>query len=524
MTLPPTLLRAAEYVRMSTDLQCYSIANQQACLHAYAAEHQLTIVRTYTDGGRSGLRLSRREGLQQLLADVIGGNAPFEVILVYDVSRWGRFQDADEAAHYEFLCRRAGKQVVYCAEPFDNDGSPMASIVKGLKRVMAGEYSRELSDKVFRGQARRASLGFHVGARAAYGLRRMIIDQHGQPRGLMEFGQRKALQSDHVILVPGPEEEVTTVRQVFRWFLDDGCNYQQIADRLNHARTPPPAGLRYWSRYQVKGMLSNEKYVGTMVYNRTSSRLATARIHNPPSAWVRVPQAFVPLIAAAEFDEARLRRADNPRKHRRKDLIAHLRQVLAQHGYLSGTLLRRLKSGPAPETYVKHFGSIDAALAAAGYDRAQDPRASARRHATTRQRMNACVPWLMRALVKAGWPVERISLSSLSVNQRVRVTVTIPTVIAGRSGKQLWLDKRAAAVVALDVPGPADLGPCLILDPARFPRRTLQLSTPLQFERVSSMRCAQEDIVHRLRQVLDQRDENFGADMTASVASKVPGR
>lgn len=509
MPASSSLLRAAEYVRMSTEMQCYSIANQQACLHTYAAQHDLTIGRTYADGGRSGLRLARRTGLQQLLADVSSGNAPFEFILVYDVSRWGRFQDVDESAHYEFLCRRAGKCVIYCAEPFSNDGSAMAAIIKGLKRVMAGEYSRELSDKVFRGQTRRASLGFHVGARAAYGLRRMIIDKTGEPRGLMEFGQRKALQSDHMILVPGPEDEVVTVRQVYRWFIDDGDNYQQIADRLNHARIPPPAGVRYWTRYQIKGILSNEKYVGTMLYNRTSSRLATPRIHNPPSAWVRVPQAFTPLITASEFDEARLRRAENPRKHRRKDLISHLQRVLGEHGYLSGTLLRRLKTGPAPETYVKHFGSIDAALAAAGYDRTRDPRPSARRHTATRRAMHDHVPWLAQALSHDGWAVERTSLSSLQVGQRHRVTVTIPTEITGRAGVQLWLDKRAAVVVAFEMPDPSGEGTCLVLDPAQLPSRTLQLSTARQFDRVAALRCTQGEIVDRVRQILERPHGHF---------------
>lgn len=45
-------------------------------------------------------------------------------------------------------CRRAGIQVAYCAEQFENDGSPVSTIVKGVKRAMAGEYSRELSAKV----------------------------------------------------------------------------------------------------------------------------------------------------------------------------------------------------------------------------------------------------------------------------------------------------------------------------------------------------------------------------------------
>ena len=76
---------------------------------------------------------------------------------------WGRFQDADESAYYDYICRRAGIQVTYCAEQFENDGSPVSTIVKGVKRAMAGEYSRELSAKVFVGQCRLIELGFRQG-------------------------------------------------------------------------------------------------------------------------------------------------------------------------------------------------------------------------------------------------------------------------------------------------------------------------------------------------------------------------
>jgi hypothetical protein len=69
----------------------------------------------------------------------------------------GRFQDTDEAAHNEFVCKSAGIPVHYCAETFGNDGSLPSSIMKALKRAMAGEYSRELSVKVFAGQKRPAS-------------------------------------------------------------------------------------------------------------------------------------------------------------------------------------------------------------------------------------------------------------------------------------------------------------------------------------------------------------------------------
>ena len=143
--------RAAQYVRMSTIHQRYSIENQAAAIAAYAARYNLNIVRTYRDYGLSGLKIKKREGLKQLITDVCAGRADFSRVLVYDVSRWGRFQDVDESAHYEFLCRQAGIMVEYCAEQFDNDGSLLSSIMKNLKRVMAAEFSRELSAKVHAG-------------------------------------------------------------------------------------------------------------------------------------------------------------------------------------------------------------------------------------------------------------------------------------------------------------------------------------------------------------------------------------
>jgi DNA invertase Pin-like site-specific DNA recombinase len=171
--------RAAQYLRMSTEHQQYSTENQGDRIRDYAERHDIEIVRTYADEGKSGLSIGGREGLRRLLDDVRTRKVDFELILVYDVSRWGRFQDADESAHYEFQCKQANIKVVYCAEQFDNDGSPVATIVKGVKRAMAGEYSRELSAKVFAGQCRLIELGFRQGGAAGFGLRRVLLDQSG---------------------------------------------------------------------------------------------------------------------------------------------------------------------------------------------------------------------------------------------------------------------------------------------------------------------------------------------------------
>ena len=116
-------LRAAQYVRVSTDQQKYSIENQAAAIAAYAARRNISIVSTYSDQVEAAFELVGRNGLQQLIQDVQLDRADFDCILVYDISRWGRFQDVDESAYYEFICKRAGIIVHYCADEFENDGS-----------------------------------------------------------------------------------------------------------------------------------------------------------------------------------------------------------------------------------------------------------------------------------------------------------------------------------------------------------------------------------------------------------------
>ena len=198
--------------------------------------------------------------------------ADFTAILVYDVSRWGRFQDADESAYYEYICKRAGISVQYCAEQFENDGSPVSTIVKGVKRAMAGEYSRELSAKVFTGQCRLIELGFRQGGPAGYGLRRMLVDQNGSPKGELARGEHKSIQTDRVTLVPGPEEEIEVVRGIYEAFVKEAKPETEIAAALN-ARGILTDLRRPWTRGTVHQILINEKYIGTNVWNRASFKL-----------------------------------------------------------------------------------------------------------------------------------------------------------------------------------------------------------------------------------------------------------
>jgi DNA invertase Pin-like site-specific DNA recombinase len=230
----------------------------------------------------------------------VSGQADFTTILVYDVSRWGPFQDTDESAHFEFICRKAGVAVEYCAEEFQNDGSALGAFVKSIKRVMAAEYSREFSAKVARAQARFARLGFHQGGTAGFGLRRMLVDRDGVPKCMLKVGETKHLHDDRVILVPGPKEEIKIVRKIFRMYNEQGFSPTRIAQILNKQGYRTERG-NYWGDDGVRGLLRCERFIGNHIYNISLYRLGQKRILDRKEQWVRIKGAIKPIIKTNDF-------------------------------------------------------------------------------------------------------------------------------------------------------------------------------------------------------------------------------
>lgn len=366
-----TRVRAAQYVRMSTEHQQYSTENQRDAIAEYANAKGFEIVKTYADDGKSGLRIEGRDSLRQMLTDVQGGNPGYSTILVYDVSRWGRFQDSDESAYYEYACKRAGIHVEYCMEQFANDGSPVSTIIKSVKRAMAGEYSRELSNKVFKGQCRLIQLGYRQGGPAGFGLRRMLIDQSGAAKGVLKRGEQKSLQTDRVVLVPGPEEELRVVRHVYRLFVKEGKSEKIIAEALN-ASSVPSGCDRPWTRSMVHQMLTNEKYIGNNIYNRVSFKLKKKRVHNPPEMWVRADGAFESAIDQESFFTARGIIQERHRSFTDEEMLARLKTLLAVHPDLSGALIDATDGMPSSSVYRHRFGSLVNAYRLAGYTPERD--------------------------------------------------------------------------------------------------------------------------------------------------------
>lgn len=363
MSTPP--VNAAVYLRMSTERQVYSVEHQRLHLTAFASARGYSIVREYADEGKSGLDIKGRAGLRALIQDVEAGAPGFSTVLVYDVSRWGRFQDVDESAHYEYVCRSAGVAVIYCAEPFVNDDSPMASLIKSIKRTMAAEYSRELSAKVFNAQSKFIAMGFKQGGSAGYALRRVVVGPDGTVKHELRYGERKGATSDRVIFVKGPDAEIAVLGKIYSMYIDHRLSDTEIARRLNADGVTSEFG-RPWTPWLVHSVLTNEKYLGNLVFNRGSFKLQQKAVHNPESMWVRLDAAFDPPLDAVTYHHAQAERARRQARPDKAALLQKIREVQAAHGKVTTTLLTKYVNSTMPKLLARHFGTITHAYQLAG--------------------------------------------------------------------------------------------------------------------------------------------------------------
>lgn len=422
---------------MSTENQKYSTDNQSAAIRRYAQQRGYDIVKTYADEGKSGLNIGGRQALQQLLDDVENHRGDFSALLVYDVSRWGRFQDPDEAAAYELRCRRAGVQVHYCAEQFENDGSIGSSIIKTVKRAMAGEYSRELSVKVFAGQANLIRLGFRQGGPAGFGLRRMLVDQSGTEKGLLGQGEHKSIATDRIILVPGPDDEVSTVREVYRLFVEAGRTEREIAEDLN-GRGSMTDLQRPWTRGSVHQLLINEKYIGNNVWARTSCKLKGAHVRNAPDDWVRADAAFAGIVPIALFEAADAIIRQRSSKLSDNEMLERLAQIFERNGFLSGLIIDEADDCPSSSSFRSRFGSLLRAYALVGFSPDHDYR-----YLETNRKLRAMYPAIFRSVMdgieQIGGIVSRDPITDLlTINHEFTTSVVILRCCETAAGTRRW--------------------------------------------------------------------------------------
>jgi hypothetical protein len=240
--------------------------------------------------------------------------------------------------------------------------------MKALKRTMAGEYSRELGVKVLAGQQRLARLGFKQGGMPGYGLRRMLVSSDGQRKQVLASGERKSIATDRVILVPGPEQEVKVVGDIYQMLISENLPIYAIARELNRRGVPCQGGAR-WTHSTVADVLTQPKYAGFHVYGRTTSRIYTPTVRLPKSDWLLCQHAFDPVVDYSTFLEAQKILESRTINRSDDELLESLRALLAREGRLSLRLVNDSPDVPSPSTYGHRFGSLQKAYKLIGYGR-----------------------------------------------------------------------------------------------------------------------------------------------------------
>jgi DNA invertase Pin-like site-specific DNA recombinase len=441
---------AAQYLRMSTEHQQYSPDNQTAIIQRYADQKGFEIVSTYSDEGKSGVTIGRRGGLLQLIDDVESGLCGFAAILVYDVSRWGRFQNPDDAAVYEVRCRWAGVPVHYCAEPFENDGSVLSSLMKTLKRAMAAEYSRELSAKVTEGHLRMLERGFHQGGFPCFGLQRVLIDADGQRKQILRFGERKNLQSDRVILEPGPPEHVDIVNEVYRRYLA-GEGQASLVAALNERGDFQTSG-RPWTEGAMRRMLTSECYIGNIVWGKQDGKLGKSRRPIAKSNWIRQEAAFSNVVELSLFQQVQVEIARRKCRYSTDEMLTGLRQLLKKHGTLNKAMIDKAYGVASAPAIARRFGSLKAAYRQVGFQPVQNNK-----YTKIHTHVSALTGTLGKVFAK------QLSMTMLEHNGSVchldrdgtRVIVLIARYIDRMSGSAQWyvqwdrLEPTTVAVIGL---------------------------------------------------------------------------
>jgi hypothetical protein len=303
---------------------------------------------------------------------------------------------------------------------------------------MAGEYSRELSSKVFQGACRLIQLGFKQGGTAGFGLRRMPVDRSGQKKGVLGIGEQKSLQTDRVILVPGPEEEVRIVKWIYSAFLDEGKTELEIAAALNAQGVQTDLG-RAWTRGTVHQLLTNEKYVGNNVYHRTSFKLKRKHVMNPPEKWVRADGVFEGIVHAEAF--LKVREIILARSHRLTDeeMLERLKLVLERHGRISGIIIDEAEGLPSSTAFRHRFGSLVSAYRLIGYSPDTDYSFIEANRKLRRQHPQI-VEGVIRGLQGLGaLVVWEKSTDLLFLNNELRVSVVLCRHTTTCAGSSRWL-------------------------------------------------------------------------------------
>ena len=240
--------RIAVYARVSTNNedQKNSIENQEMYFMEHIKEHEnWRLYKIYADEGISGTSLNRRVQFKNMMYDAECGK--FDIILTKEVCRFAR-NTVDTLEKTREL-KKMGVEVKFLIDnisTFDTDGELRLTIIGGL----AQDESRRLSE------------------RTNFGIKQEM--KNGKVFGNMVYGYD--IVNRELKIVP---KEAKIIKEIFNLYLNENWGYYKIARDLTNRKIPLKRQRDKnkisceWYAKTIKGILTNEKYVGDLVQGKT---------------------------------------------------------------------------------------------------------------------------------------------------------------------------------------------------------------------------------------------------------------
>jgi DNA invertase Pin-like site-specific DNA recombinase/archaellum component FlaC len=293
------------YKRCSKDEQDMSLVEQQRDIGSAMTELGLSrVLVNVEDDGKRG-HDEKRPGLIGILQYVkthpnrVRNNSDFIPILVYELSRFGRFDDPKKIFAYFVEIEAYGYEFYSVSERIRSRGNIADFVQAIIKSEQAYDFSVNLSKYGLRTGCSLASKGWSPGGSAPFGYDRLTFGPDEKPRyryvtrpdktvekrtmdgklvellaPVMDRGRRRSaysdkIKSDKVRLVPGDARAVKAVKIIFGKFVLEGWGLRRISAYLNAQSFQPPRG-RCWLHTTVRSILLNPAYKGALVYGRRS--------------------------------------------------------------------------------------------------------------------------------------------------------------------------------------------------------------------------------------------------------------
>jgi site-specific DNA recombinase len=233
--------RVAAYCRVSTDheAQLESLENQMEAFRFRAAQRgDWDLVNVYADEGLSGTSMKGRTKFLEMIDDCEAGKIDY--IITKSISRFAR-NTVDTLTMVRKL-QGWGVQLFFEKEGIDTADS-LSELVLTIMASFAQEESRSISENVKWGIRKRFEAGNEVKV-PLYGF----------------------YHKEDELFIPEPEE-AKVVQEVFERYVHGEMPLSIIKD-MSERGIKPPAG-DCWKRLQIDRMITNEKYIGDVVLQKT---------------------------------------------------------------------------------------------------------------------------------------------------------------------------------------------------------------------------------------------------------------